>query len=240
MLRDEDARPSPSEAGPFRTHPAGQLQPPASHGPTGLVSMLRHVFGPLRWRVAALALTFKLGAHAASGLIKPLLVDAGWSHAAIGATVVTFGTGAAVLGALGGGALHRALGERRALGVAAVAQAVTALPLVAVVALGAPRGLTSAVIALEHGASGLGTTVLFAALMTATSRARAALHYTVLTSLNALAIGLGGLVGAAVGDLAGNRAAFLAAAALAAAPLVLLPGWERAAAESAREGAAGA
>jgi PAT family beta-lactamase induction signal transducer AmpG len=121
-------------------------------------------------------------------------------------------------GPLGGGALHRALGERRALGVAAVAQAVTALPLVAVVALGAPRGLTSAVIALEHGASGLGTTVLFAALMTATSRARAALHYTVLTSLNALAIGLGGLVGAAVGDLAGNRVAFLAAAALAAAP----------------------
>ncbi len=240
VLRDDEARPSPPESGPFRTHPDGQLQPPASHGPTGLVSMLRHVFGPLRWRVAALALTFKLGAHAASGLIKPLLVDAGWSHAAIGATVVTFGTGAAVLEALGGGALHRALGERRALGVAAVAQAVTALPLVAVVALGAPRGLTSAVIALEHGASGLGTTVLFAALMTATSRARAALHYTVLTSLNALAIGLGGLVGAAVGDLAGNRVAFLAAAALAAAPLGLLPGWERAAAASAGEDAAGA
>lgn len=240
VLRDEEARPSPPEAGPFRTHPEAQLQPPAPHGPTGLVSMLRHVFGPLRWRVAALALTFKLGAHAASGLIKPLLVDAGWSHAAIGATVVTFGTGAAVLGALGGGALHRALGERRALAVAAVAQAVTALPLVAVVALGAPRGLTSAVIALEHGASGLGTTVLFAALMTATSRARAALHYTVLTSLNALAIGLGGLVGAAVGDLAGNRVAFLAAAALAAAPLVLVPGWERAAAASAGEDAAGA
>jgi len=232
VLRDE-TKPAVTEAvAPYRVE-AVPSEPAVSHGLAGLLSMLRHVFGRGRWRVAALAVTFKLGAHAASGLIKPMLVDEGWSRASIGATVVTFGTGAAVLGALAGGALHRALGERKALGLAAVLQAVTILPLVAVAAMGAPRTLTALMIALEHGASGLATTVLFAALMSATWRARAALHYTVLTSLNALAIGLGGLVGAAVGDLAGNRVAFLVSTGLALGPLVLLPGWEHAVGRSA-------
>ncbi len=233
-LRDEGA-PSPGPVGPYRVDARVPAEAEGTPGPRGLWAMLGHVFGRGTWRVAALAMTFKLGAHAASGLIKPLLVDAGWSHASIGATVVTFGTGAAVLGALGGGALHRSLGERRALALAAGLQAATIVPMVAVAALGAPHALTAAVIALEHGASGLATTVLFAALMTATWRDRAALHYTVLTSLNALAIGLGGLLGAVVGDLAGNRAAFGVAAVAAAAPLFLLPGWEVAVARSARE-----
>lgn len=178
------------------------------------------------WRVAALAVTFKLGAHAASGLIKPLLVDHGWSRAGIGHAVVTFGVGASVIGSLLGGQLHRSLGERTALVVAAALQAVTVLPLVALDALGAPRVLSTALIALEHLASGVGTTVLFAALMTATRRDRAALHYTVLTSLNVLAIFAGGFVGAGVADLFGATAAFALATALCLAPIALIRGWD--------------
>ena len=52
----------------------------------------------------------------------------------------------------------------------------------------APLGLTTFAIAAEHFGTGLGTTVLFAALMTATRPADAGLHYTILTSANALAL----------------------------------------------------
>ena len=199
----------------------------------GLAAVLRGLRAPGAWRVTAVALSYKLGVHAASGLIKPMLVDHRWSREAIGHAVVTFGTGASVLGALLGAQLHRSLGERAALGVGAVLHAATVLPLVAVERFGAPRGLSTAAIALEHLASGAGTTVLFAALMTATRRDRAALHYTVLTSLNVVAIFAGGFVGAGVGDVLGASAAFGLAAALCLAPIPLLRGWDAHAAQSA-------
>ena len=50
--------------------------------------------------------------------------------------------------------------------------------------------------------------MLFAALMSATRPADAGLHYTVLTSANALAIGIGGLLGAGIADLFGKSATF--------------------------------
>ena len=63
--------------------------------------------------------------------------------------------------------------------------------------------------------------------MTATLRSRAGLHYTLLTGLNAAAIGLGGMLGAVAGDLAGPVAGFALSAALCLAPCALLPGWDR-------------
>lgn len=224
----EDVVAHPPSRGPYRDPREGAARD------EGVRALLRGLVRRDAWRVAAVAVTFKLGAHAASGPLKPLLVDHGWSRAAIGHAVVTFGVGASVLGSLLGGQMHRALGERPAMIAAAALQAVTVLPLVALERLGAPRALSTAAIALEHFASGVGTTVLFAALMTATRGDRAALHYTVLTSLNVLAIFAGGFIGAGVADLAGAPAAFALAAALCLAPLPLLRGWESHARESAR------
>ena len=101
-------------------------------------------------------------------------------------------------------------------------------------ATGCPKGVTTAAIAAEHFASGAGTTVLFAGLMTATHRERAALHYTVLTSLNAVAIVGGGFVGSVVADAVGVRASVVVAAALCLAPWALLGRWDEHAGRSAR------
>lgn len=220
-LRDvaPDVAPATADATP------AVASPPRSHG-AEVRALARHMTARATLPVAAVALTYKLGLHAASALIKPMLVDAGWSHEAIGGLAVSLGAAAAVLGSILGGALHRVLGERRALQVGAVLQGLAILPLLAASARGCPHGLTSAAVAVEHAASGLGTAVLFAALMSATQRARAALHYTVLTSLNALAIGVGGMGGAVLGDLAGPRVAFLASAALCLAPWGLFRAWE--------------
>jgi MFS family permease len=194
-----------------------------------LAALVRHVTAARARVVLAVALTFKLGLHMAGALMKPMLVDHGWTKTQIGAAVVTVGSAAALLGSAAGGLLHRAVPERRALLVALAVQAVVCAPLVLVERLHAPLAATTLVIALEHFGTGLGTTVLFAALMTATRPADAGIHYTLLTSANALTLGLGGLLGGAVADLAGKGAAFVVATAVCAAPVVLLLRWDDAA-----------
>lgn len=202
-------------------------------GPMTMAGLVRHMLGAEAWVVIVLALTFKLGLHMASSLLKPMAVDYGWTKQQIGSAVVTVGSIGALVGAAAGGALHRAVGERRALAIAMVVQALTCLPLVVVERMHAPLGLTTVTLALEHFGSGLGTTVLFAALMTATRPADAGLHYTVLTSANAFAIGVGGLLGALIADHAGKVAAFVVATIVCLLPAPLVRRWSAAARASA-------
>lgn len=65
--------------------------------------------------------------------------------------------------------------------------------------------------------------------------ADAGLHYTILTSANAVAIGVGGMIGGIVADRAGLEAAFVAATLVCALPALLLPSWTDAARASAGE-----
>ncbi len=207
----------------------------AKAAPATIRGLVRHTFAPVARPVIVLALTFKLGLHMASGLLKPMAKDFGWSKERIGWAVVSVGSAGALLGAALGGVLHRKLGEQRALTVAVVVQTLVCLPLIAVERLHAPLGLTTFAIALEHFGSGFGTTILFAALMSATRPTDAGLHYTILTSANAVAIGIGGLVGGLVADRAGLMTAFIAATAVSAAPMLLLPRWAHASVASAAD-----
>jgi MFS transporter, PAT family, beta-lactamase induction signal transducer AmpG len=197
-----------------------------------VVELLRHMLRQDAWPVFAIALTYKLGLHMASALLKPMAVDYGWSKKSIGAAVVVVGSIGALLGAAAGGVLHRALKERRALHVALLFQALVCVPLIFVDRLHAPFELTRAAIFIEHFGSGLGTTVLFAALMTATRPADAGLQYTILTSANAVAIGVGGLTGALIADHVNRTTAFIAATAVCLLPGIFLPRWDRAASAS--------
>lgn len=209
--------------------------PPSAHTTerTALAvrEMLSHLVARDAWVVLALALTFKLGLHMAGSLLKPMAVDYGWTKEQIGAAVVSVGSLAALAGAAAGGALHRALSERRALFVALIVQAMVCAPLVLVDQLHAPLLPTTLAIAGEHFGSGLGTTVLFAALMSATRPADAGLHYTILTSANALAIGLGGLMGGVLTDLVGNvhgkSVTFVVATIVCLLPGLLISRWDR-------------
>ena len=201
--------------------------------PVSVVGLLRHMFEVRARTVIVVALTFKLGLHMAGGLFKPMVKDFHWTNAEIGWAVVSVGSVSALAGAGIGGILHRQLGERSALLVAVVAQTLVCLPLIAVAQQHAPHTLTTIAIALEHFASGLGTTILFAALMSATRPADAGLHYTILTSANAVAIGVGGLVGGLLADHVGLVFTFCAAALVSALPALLLPRWNDAADASA-------
>lgn len=191
-------------------------------------AVLRALFGRESWPVLALALTFKLGMHVAAVPMKAMPVDAKWSEQTIGLAVVILGTTFGLLGSIAGGALHARTDERRALALGCVLQSASCLPLLAALELGVTVPIGSVAIAAEHFASGLGTTVLFAALMSATRRSDAGLHYTVLTGGNALVLGLGGLLGGVIGQHAGKPAAFVSAAALCLLPLVFVARWPRA------------
>jgi predicted MFS family arabinose efflux permease len=180
-----------------------------------------------------IALTYKLGLHMATVLIKPMLVDAHWTNRQIGLAAVTLGITCGLVGAAAGGVLHRLVSETRALAIAGILQAIVCVPLVLSLRLGVPLGWTTVSIATESFVSGLGTTVLFAALMTATRKADAGLHYTLLTSANTVAIGVGGQLGGSLADHIGKGTVLALAAVLCAVPLVLLPRWKRAAAASA-------
>jgi len=197
-------------------------------------AMMAHLVHADVWPVAAVALTYKLGLHMAAVLIKPIVVDAKWTEHQIGLAVVTVGIAASLVGAALGGAMHRWIHERRALVIGAVLQALVCVPLVISLHLGVPRGWTTLAIATEHFVSGLGTTVLFAALMSATRRADAGLHYTLLTSLNSVAIGVGGTVGGALADKVGKPAVLWIAVVVSLLPMMLLTRWDRAAEASSR------
>jgi predicted MFS family arabinose efflux permease len=223
MLRERDADAREEDDAPKSTR-ATRLEAKA---------LFRHIASKSAWPVIVIALTYKLGLHMATVLIKPMLVDAHWTDSQIGVAAVTLGITAGLVGAAFGGLLHRITSETRALAIAGVLQAITIVPLLLAFRMHAPLGWTTASIATESFVSGLGTTVLFAALMTATRQADAGLHYTILTSANTVAIGVGGQLGGSLADRIGKETVLAIAAVLCALPLVLLPRWRAAATASA-------
>ena len=210
---------------------AGSAAPEAHGTWRALVSMVR----PEVRTVLVVAFTFKLGLHTAAALLKPVLVDGGWSKERIGTLAVTVGTLAGVLGSVAGGLAHRLLGDRRALSLAAVLQAIACVPLFFVVGRTSQIAWVTTALAVEHAASGLGTTVLFAALMGATNPKNASLEFTVLSTANAVSLATAGALGAAIADLANAQAAFAVGATLSLAALVFLPRWDGAS-KTLREG----
>ena len=213
---------------------AGDEPPPSSalHR-MDVTKLLRHLVSAKAWPVLVIAVTYKLGLHMAAVLIKPMLVDAHWTNRQIGLAAVTLGITAGLLGAAAGGVLHRVVDETRALAISGVLQAVMCVPLVLSFRHGLPLLWTTVSIATESFVSGLGTTVLFAALMSATRKADAGLHYTILTSANTIAIGVGGQIGGSLADRIGKGNVLAVAAVTCAIPLVLLPRWRAASAASA-------
>jgi predicted MFS family arabinose efflux permease len=209
---------------------AGASEPKAR---LGVATMIRHLVRAETAPVIIIAATYKLGLHVASVLIKPMCVDAQWTKREIGLAAVTLGTAFGLLGAVVGGLVHERVRETRALAFGAMAQTASIAPLILAALLGTPKVLTIAAIAAEHFASGLGTTVLFAALMSATRPTNAGLHYTILTSANALAIGIGGVLGGRVADRFGYAPAFVFAMVLCAMPFTQVRRWTRAAEASA-------
>ena len=205
----------------YRETPAarGTARPPLRNPFTGVWARLRRpgMAALLLWLVA-----YKFGDSMASSLIKPYLVDAGWSKSAIGFWAGALGSAGGLLGAVLGGWAADALGRRRALLLCGLAQT-AAVALYALVAFGGGGDtLLKAAIGLEHLLGGMATVALFTLMMDACDPAHASTDYSLQASTIVFATGIAGAVGGVLGDALGYGPTFALATLLSAAGCLLL------------------
>ena len=176
--------------------------------------------GMLAW--LAVVLTFKLGDALGSPMIKPMLVDQGWSTTDLG-QLTLISSLAGIGGALLGGLLYARLGALRSLLIFGALQALGIAGMALLVDKGGDAVLVYAIALFEQTADGMSTVALFAVMMRMCRPEHEGADFTLQASAQIL---LAGVVGACSGVLAkwlGYQALFVVAAALGALMLLLLP-----------------
>jgi MFS family permease len=193
--------------------------------PAGPGLLLRHYRGLLAqpgmllW--LAVLLSFKLGDALGSPMIKPMLVDQGWTNAALG-QLTLLSSLVGIGGALLGGLLYARLGAQRALLLFGGLQAVGIAAMVLLLGHGGDTPLVYGVALFEQAADGMSTVALFAVMMSLCRAEHEGADFTLQACVQLL---LAGLVGALSGLLAkslGYAVVFYSAGALGllALPLV--------------------
>lgn len=170
---------------------------------------------------------YKFGDGFGSAMVKPFLVDAGWSVAQIGAVVGTGGSVAGMVGALLGGALARK-GRLLALVVCGLVHAALMASYAFATGSAGPGDAAVDVVAglliLEHLTGGMATVSLFTAMMDACEPRTGATDYTVQASVVVFASGAGAALSGFVAARYGYSAHFVTAAvACFAGTLVMVP-----------------
>ncbi|MES2820235.1 MAG: MFS transporter [Pseudomonadota bacterium] len=140
----------------------------ASAEPTGPGLLLRHYRGLLAqpgmllW--LAVLLSFKLGDALGSPMIKPMLVDQGWTTTALG-QLTLISSLAGIGGALLGGLLYTRLGALRSLLLFGGLQASGIAAMAMLVQAGGQPAWVYPVALFEQAADGMSTVALFAVMM---------------------------------------------------------------------------
>lgn len=202
--------------------------------------LVRFFRRPRVWPWLTLLVLYKIGDAYGSPMVKPLLVDRGWSLGDIGVLAGGLGSAAALVGALFGGWLAGRAGRRAALlgsGVIhGLLMAAYALPLLAEgpTASGA-SGLLSALVVLEHLTGSMATVSLFTVMMDAADERTGATDYTAQASVIVWATFIGAAPSGLVTEQVGYAAHFViagtvcvvgAVALTLAMPRALPPRWD--------------
>ncbi|MBX9915456.1 MAG: MFS transporter [Pseudomonadaceae bacterium] len=166
-------------------------------------------------------LSFKLGDALGSPMIKPMLVDQGWSNAALG-QLTLFSSLAGILGATLGGVLYARIGALRALLLFGGLQALGIAAMVLLVGHGGQTGLVYAVALFEQAVDGMSTVALFAVMMRLCRPEHEGADFTLQACVQLLLAGLVGALSGLLGKWLGYPAVFLSAGLLGllALPLV--------------------
>jgi MFS family permease len=169
----------------------------------------------------AVVLSFKLGDALGSPMIKPMLVDQGWSNAMLGQLTLVSSV-AGIAGAALGGALYARFGAHRSLFLFGLLQAIGIAAMAMLVTRGGDIVMVYAVALGEQVADGMSTVALFAVMMRRCRPEHEGADFTLQASAQVL---LAGMVGATSGVLAksvGYVPLFLLAGTLGLAALALL------------------
>jgi len=212
---------------------AREPKPPAEAGHES--SAARHFLRrPGVIRLLFLVVTYKAGEAFATGMLRPFLVDSGFSLADIGWLLGTVGFVAGLVGAMLGGVLVNRLGRKEALVWFGLLQALT-VGFYALLAAGKLGAIAVYVLCgAEHLAGGMATAALFTCMMDWCAPRSSATDYTVQASAVVMATGGAAALSGLSADMFGYVGHFLIATALAFVSVVivfhLFPGREEAAA----------
>ncbi|MEE4144820.1 MAG: MFS transporter [Halieaceae bacterium] len=166
--------------------------------------------------------SYKLGDAFGSGMVKPMLVDAGLTLSAIG-TLTLASSVAGILAAIVGGLLYYRLGPRLTLLGFGLLQAI-GIGGFALIASGQTQLTTIyGVMLFEQMADGMSTVVLFALMMDQCRENHEGADYSLQTCLQVILSGLVGLSSGWIASRVGYELLFLGAGLLGA--VVLVPAW---------------
>jgi predicted MFS family arabinose efflux permease len=165
---------------------------------------------------------YKLGDAIAATMVRPMLVDAGYSLSELGLVLGSVGSAAGLLGAMTGGAIASRFGRARALWVCGLVHAVL-LVLYALPALGViGHGAMLALAVIEYITGGMATVALFTIMMDASDPRTGATDYTVQASVVVLVTGVGAAVSGYLAKAAGYPVHFAVCAVIAALGVVAM------------------
>lgn len=207
--------------------PRGQSRPRPA-----LAAVRESLSRPGLWPWLVVLMTYKTGEWFATGMLRPLLRDAGQSLDDIALMLGFVGFGAAAIGALVGGAATTRLGRRKALVVFGALQAL-AIGSFALAAIAPSTAMFYAVTLAEHLTSAMATAALFTAMMDFSRPSDAGTDYTVQASLVVIATGLAAALSGVSAGALGYPAHFVLAAAISILAIVIVARieWPRASAD---------
>lgn len=176
---------------------------------------------PGMWPWIAVLMTYKVGEHFATGMLRPLLRDEKQSFGDIALMLGFAGFTAALIGALLGGAWTTRLGRRRAMLAFGALQSL-AIASFAGAALAPSTPMFYAVTLAEHFTSAMATAALFTAMMDFSRPTSAGTDYTVQASLVVVATGLAAALSGVSAHALGYAGHFVLAAGISVLALVLV------------------
>ncbi len=166
--------------------------------------------------------SYKLGDALGSGMVKPMLVDAGLTLSTIG-TLTLASSVAGILAAIVGGLLYYRLGPRLTMLGFGLLQAI-GIGSFALIASGQTQLNTIyAVMLFEQMADGMSTVVLFALMMDQCRENHEGADYSLQTCLQVILSGMVGMASGWVASRVGYESLFVAAGLLGV--MVLVPAW---------------
>lgn len=171
-------------------------EPPPEHAaePAGWRDIVDYFRQPGAWTWALILVLYKCFDALASPMVKPMMVDVGYSKGEIGAIVGVAGSVAGLLGAFAGGLGVRPLGRRRALLLFGVLQVMAVGAYIAPAAGWTDPAVFYASVSADAFFGGMATTALFTLMMDRCRPHRAAVDYTtqacvvVITTLGAASL----------------------------------------------------
>lgn len=167
--------------------------------------------GMLFW--LAVLLSFKLGDALGSPMIKPMLVDQGWSNSELGQlTLISSVVG--IAGAALGGLLYARLGARRSLLWFGALQAVGIAAMALLVSRGTEVALVYPIALFEQAADGMSTVALFAVMMGQCRPEHEGADFTLQACVQLLLAGLVGALSGVLAKLLGYQLLFMTAGSL--------------------------